>query len=148
MKKIYTFLFLLFFGTPICFAQQNPKNTVYLLFNTSSSETCKVDVEGEGYQQLNKFRKENIENYIIFNICEEEFVFVKQRATKDTLSSKQAGKIEYSDLKYLNNRYEDSKPRKFKHNVFETIYIIEKVSKNHFVKYTVGWTDEQLGWIE
>jgi len=61
-------------------------DTVYLFVDISSKEKCKAAIEGESYQMVSKYRKENLQNYTLYNICGEEFTFMKQRSDSDTLS--------------------------------------------------------------
>ena len=56
---MFTFLF--------CFSQKkDKKETVYLLFNTHSTEKCTVPVEGKGYVNKSKYRKEYQGEYVFF----------------------------------------------------------------------------------
>lgn len=134
MKQALFLILFCIISISICQAQQAHPDTVYVLFDTTSTETCTVDVEGEGYQEVSKFLKENIENYLIFYICSEELVFVKNEASSDTLSSAKAFDRIPRDIDYLINVYKNTKPKKFKHNVFDAIYLIEKISDNKYVK--------------
>ncbi|MCW9706978.1 hypothetical protein [Fodinibius salsisoli] len=140
--SIFLFLILL---PAVCLAQQVLLDTVYIFFDTSSTETCTVDVEGKGYQEVSKFRKEDIENYKIFDICSEEFVFVKNKASKDTLVLRKRSDIQFQDIGFLTEAYKNAKPKKFKHNIFDQIYIVEKISKDKYIRYSVGWVDESIG---
>src|SRR5699024_6879995 len=130
----------------LCFAQTKA-DTVYLFVDTSSKEKCKVAVEGKGYQMVKKNRKENLMNYILYNICGEEFTFMKQRSVADTLSFGDQKKINYSDIDCLIRRFKNTEPARYKHNIFDKIYIVEKASDDTFIKYEVGWIDESM-WVK
>ncbi|HLR26611.1 MAG TPA: hypothetical protein VK112_12150 [Fodinibius sp.] len=86
-------------------------------------------------------------NYILYNICGEEFTFMKQRSVADTLSFGDQKKINYSDIDCLIQRFKNTEPARYKHNNFDKIYIVEKASDDTFIKYEVGWIDESI-WVK
>lgn len=145
--KSQLFLIVVFSYASIAIAQP-PKEIVYLYFDSTLEKKCVIETKNKEQVTPKKFRKDNSEGTIIFNICWEKFVFVKNWTSPDTLSNKQAESIKYSSIDYLINKYRDSESKLFKHNLIDTIYIIEKFSNNKFKKYRVGWTDERLGWID
>lgn len=138
MKNVI--LILLIFSYTFCFSQKDKKETVYLFFDKLNKEKCQVPVEGKGYLNLNKFRKEFQGDYIYFKICDETFSTHKTKTFKDTCSIKSLEKIKLVDLDYLVKQY--NSVYKFKHHVFDKIYFIEKLSKDKIIKYEVTWIDE------
>lgn len=140
MKKLI--LISLFLFSLICFSQKGKKETVYLLFDEQNEETCKVPVEGRGYLNLNKFRKEFQGDFIYFKICDEIFSTSKTKSFRDTCSIKYLEKIKLVDFDYLVKKYNSK--FEFKHHVFNKIYFIEKISKDKIIKYEVTWIDEIL----
>ncbi len=138
MKNLTLILFLV--STLLCFSQQEKKETVYLLFDKQSKEKCKVPVEGKGYLNLKKFRKEFQEDYIYFRICDEIFTAHKIKSFKDTCSVKTLNNLKLVDFDYLVKRY--NSVNEFKHHIFDKIYFIEKLSDNEIIKYEVTWVDE------
>lgn|SRR5699024_147060 len=148
MNKFLLFItILLIVGKSNCIAQDTAKDTVYLFFDTSDTTTCRVDVEGKGYQMVKKYRKQNLHNYILFNICGEKFTFMKERSMSDTLSVGEHNKINYSDIDYFIRIFKNQEPTKYKHNIFDKIYIVVKVNNGTFIKYDVGWLDESI-WVQ
>lgn len=119
---------------------QNKKETVYLLFNTNSTEKCTVPIEGKGYANKIKYRKEYQGEYVFFKICDEFFSTHKTESYKDTCSTKALENIKLVNIKYLKDKYNSS--NNFKNHVFEKIYFIEKLPNNKIIKYEVGWIDE------
>lgn len=135
-------------GKTVCIGQNIQKDTVYLFFDISDSTTCRVDVEGRGYQMLNKFRKEVTNNFITFHICNQKFGFEITESSMDTISKFEESKICYSDIDYLIAKYKSAIPSKFKHHIFKHIYLVGKMAPEKFIKYEVGWIDESIGAIE
>ena len=142
MKTIILSLFLIVSFT--CFSQKQAKEkeTVYLLFDEQSKEKCKVDVEGKGFLNMNKFRKGYWDNgnIIVFKICDETFTTHKTKSYKDTCSVKALDNLKFVDFDYLVKKYDSV--YEFKHHVFEKIYFIERISKDKIIKYEVGWIDD------
>lgn len=134
-------LIILMFTFLFCFSQKkDKKETVYLLFDNHSTEKCTVPVEGKGYIDKSKYRKEYQGEYILFKICDETFSTHKTESFKDTCSTKALENIKLVNIKYLKDKYNSS--NNFKHHVFEKIYFIEKLPNNKIIKYEVGWVDE------
>ena len=139
-SKIIAYFLILFFFQ-FCFSQKkDKKETVYLLFNTHSTEKCTVPVEGKGYVNKSKYRKEYQGEYVFFKICDEIFTAHKTKSFKDTCSIKALENIKLVNIKYLKDKYNSS--YYFKHHVFKKIYFIEKLPNNKIIKYEVGWNDE------
>lgn len=131
-------LLLLLFPSMLCFAQKEKKEIVYLLFDTLSKEKCKVDVEGKGYQLLNKYRKEQGRNQSFFYICDESFVFGSKKR-KDTCNIKALDNLKIVDIAYIKDKKSKSIMR---YNPFKKIYLVEVISKDKIVKYDVLWIDD------
>ncbi|MCW9706977.1 hypothetical protein [Fodinibius salsisoli] len=149
--KQYLFLILfLILVTAFCQAQQVPKDTVYISFDETSSETCLIDSGMEkDRQKTNKFRKIDTRNDLIFfHICNELFVFNKKLYSPDTTSTGSIPSQKIADIEDMNKLYNSLQPREFKHHVFDTVFILEQIAKNKVVKYDVTWNDEALGIIE
>lgn len=83
-------------------------------------------MEGEGYQEVNKFRKKEKLGIVIFNICSQKFGFDPTESTKETLSVDEARNINYSKIHSLIDNYESLKPKRFKHHVYNRNYLLEK----------------------
>ena len=140
MKKISLILFLLNYF--FCFSQKQDKEIIYLLFDEHSKEKCKVAVEGKGYVNMNKYRKEHEGNIMYFKICNESFTAHKTKSFKDTCSVKALDNLRLVDFDYLIKKYDSV--YEFKHHVFKKIYFIEKIFKDKIIKYEVNWIDEVL----
>lgn len=135
MKNLTSIILL--FSCFFCFAQKENKETVYLLFDTTSEDKCKVDVEGKGYLLLNKYRKEHGQKRSYLYICNETFAFSKKK--NDTCSIKALDDIKFVDLKYI----KDKKSKNvMKYNPFKKIYLVEVISKEKIIKYDVTWIDD------
>lgn len=140
MKTITLLLLLIVSFASFSQKQEKQKETVYLLFDEQSKEKCKVAIEGKGYLNMNKFRKEyeDYGNTIIFKICNQKFT--TRNSLKDTCTAKALHNIKLVGIEYLKNKHNSSND--FKHHVFEKIYFIEKLPNNKIIKYAVGWNDE------
>lgn len=145
-------LFVVFFTlgvTVVCRAQQVHPDTVYVLFDITSTETCTVDVEGKGYQEVNKFFKiDEGRTLTFFHICGELFVFNKKHRTPDTASIDAIPSQRVVDIEEMIEIYDSLEPREFKHHVFDTVFLIEETDGDTVLKYKVRWNDEALGIIE
>ncbi|WP_019037864.1 hypothetical protein [Psychroflexus tropicus] len=139
MKKKITFSLLVLFSI-LSFSQNEKDKTIYLLFDEQSKEKCKVPVEGKGYQNLNKFRKEIHGEYIYFKICDEIFSIHKTKSFKETCPIEYLDSIELVDINYLKEKYDSE--NELKHHVFDKIFFIEKISEKKIIKYEVSWVDE------
>lgn len=139
MKKKIMFSLLVLFSI-VSFSQNEKEKTVYLIFDEQSKDKCKVPVEGKGYQNLNKFRKEVQGEHIYFKICDEIFSTHKTKSFKETCPIEYLDSIELVDIIYLKEKY-DAK-FEFKHHVFDKIFFIEKISAKKIIKYEVSWVDE------
>ncbi|QHI34983.1 hypothetical protein IMCC3317_03290 [Kordia antarctica] len=137
MKKLT--LLLLLFSSFFSFAQKEKKETVYLLFDTTSKEKCIVEDGSGNSQNLNKFRKEYKEKSISFNICNEYFAYSTKKKLKDTCSIKELDNIKFVDLKYIQDKKSKNVMR---YNPFEKIYLVEIISKEKIIKYDVTWIDD------
>ena len=136
----FIMIFMLNFLTS--FSQEKNKEVVNLFFNTQSDDTCKVSVEGKGYVNLKKYRKDRVSDIIYFKICGEKFTSDKKVGIKDICSTEVLNNTNFVDLDYLIERYKSQS--KFKHNVFKKIYFYEKISENKMVKYEVNWVDQMI----
>lgn len=136
--------FLIFFSYVSIFSQTE-KETVNVFFSNEKA-TCKIDVEQthknkKGLDFIEKYKKEYFKNKIVFNICDEKFIFDFNKQKKDTCSIKNLKKINIKNLDYLKKKYKNGK--EFKHHTFKQINIIEKISDNKIVKYySVYWKGE------
>lgn len=143
--KTYTCILivsLLFLGTEVSCAQNTSNKTVYLLFDESSRETCQTN----NSQELKKFRKEDTSNTLtFFHVCAELFVFNKEYGSPVTTSIKKIPKNKIVDINEMMKKYESLEPQQFKHNVYDTLYIVEKLQKDQVLVYIVGWNDRSLG---
>ncbi|EDP95284.1 hypothetical protein U8527_15810 [Kordia algicida OT-1] len=137
MKKIIT-LFLVF-SCFYCLAQQKQKETVYLLFDKTNKEKCKVLTENKGYVYLNKYRKNKKGSITEFKICGETFSIRKQ-GVKNIYSAQVLDTLKLIDLEYLKQKHTVSND--FKHRIFEKVYFIEKISQNKIIQYEVFWVDD------
>lgn len=139
MKKRIMFSLLVLFSI-VSFSQNEKEKTVYLIFDEQSKDKCKVPVEGKGYQNLNKFRKEVQGEHIYFKICDEIFSTHKTKSFKETCSIEYLDSIELVDIIYLKDKYDSV--NELKHHVFDKIFFIEKISAKKIIKYEVSWVDE------
>lgn len=139
MKIIIIICFL--FSSMLFHTQQQNKEIVYLLFDEKSEEQCKVAVEGKGYLNVNKFRKEFQADYIYFRICDETFSTHKTKTFQDTCSIRALENLKIVNLEYINNNKSKSI---LKYNPFQKIFIIEKISNSKMIKHEVAWVDN---WI-
>ena len=142
--KNYIYILMFLFSTNLF--SQTKKEIVYLLFNSNNKEKCKIDIEQtyenkKGISFVKKYRKENKKGKIIFNICDEKFVFNYEKKKRNTCTVKSLIKFNIKNLDYLKNKYQ--KGKKFKHHTFEQINIIEIISNNQIIKYSnVYWSGE------
>jgi len=136
MKNLQTLILL--FISILSYSQNEEKEMVYLLFDEKNMEKCTIPVEGNDYVNLKKFRKEIEEEFIYFKICNETFSTHKNVA--DTCAINSLNNIKLVDLDYVLTKYNSE--NEFKHQVFDKIFIIEKISKNKYVNYEVTWVDE------
>jgi hypothetical protein len=138
MKKLTLLLSLL--STFFCYSQAENKETIYLLFDTSSKEKCKVTVEHKGNVYSNKYRertKGNIKEYLV---CDETFTIRKNTISSEKLPISTIKNIKFKDIDYLLKKHKDSK--ELKHHVFKKIYLLEKISDSEIIKHDVVWMDE------
>jgi hypothetical protein len=120
---------------------QEKKEIVYLFFDGKNNKTCKIEDGSGNLINIKKHQKKYRDNRAIFSICNEKFVFNYKKHKRDTLSIKSLKKFNIKNLDYLKAKYQ--KGRKFKHNTFEQINIIERISNNQIVKYSnVYWSGE------
>jgi len=63
---------------------------------------------------------------IIFIICNQKFGFETKESIKDTILLNQEKDIVYSGIDHLFQKYKNTEPTKYKHNIFDKIYILEK----------------------
>jgi|GEM_PF-4821872 len=128
MKLVHNLLLLTFF-TCIQFVSSQ-ESEVYLFFDSSSSETCKIDIEGEGEQTVFKYRKENTKCVLYFYICDKVFTFLKKEYKTEIISKRKFKRIIFksSDL-ITRDLVMDYKP---------IIYIVQKEG-DKYCKYRVGF---------
>ena len=140
------YIYLLVFMISMKSFSQSKKEEVYLLFDKNNSEKCKINIEQtydnkEGVSFVDKYRKENKKGKIIFNICDEKFIFDYKNQKIDTCTIKSLNRFNVKNLDYVKNKYQKGKD--FKHHAFEQINIIERISNNQIVKYfNVYWSGE------
>ena len=138
MKKLTLVLLLL--TSLFSLAQKTEKETVYLLFDTTSNEKYIIEDGSGNSLQQNRYRKEINKKFIKFKICNDLFLFNKMKNVKDTCTMESLKGIKTVDFNYLEKKHAESK--EFKHHVFEKIYFIEKISRNRILKYEVIWVDD------
>ncbi|WP_298510620.1 hypothetical protein [uncultured Kordia sp.] len=138
MKKLT--LLLILFSSFLCVAQEENKETVYLLFDSKSKEKCIIEDGSGNSQNLNAYRKayQDHNNLTFFHIYKESFAFGSNKR-KDTCNIKELDNLKIVDVAYI----QDKKSKNImKYNPFKKIYIIEVISKDQFVKYDVLWIDD------
>ena len=144
MMKNIIYLFICLFVYNL--HSQEKKETVFLLFDSNSKKTCKIEVEStynnpKGIEIVSKYRKEYEKNHITFYICEE--IFVLDRKSKiDTCDIKYLSKIKFETLQTIESKRAISKYA-FKNSVFEKIYLLEK-QKDRIIKYPVVWITDSV----
>ena len=121
---------------------QNKKETVYLLFDTNSKETCKIFQEGEGLKTVPKYRKWYGEDgHIEFRICDE--LFFASQSKMDTCDISILKEVRLVDIDYMLNKHRSID--NFVEVIFEKIYFLEKISKEKVIQYEVTWNSVGIG---
>ena len=140
------YIYILTFMISMKSFSQSKKEVVYLIFDKNNTEKCKINVE-QTYENkkvksfVKKYQKEKKNDKIIFNICDEKFIFNYENQKRDSSRIKSLNKFNIKNLDYLKNKY--LKGNDFKHHTFEQINIIEIISNNQIVKYyNVYWSGE------
>lgn len=140
------YIYILTFMISMKSFSQSKKEVVYLIFDKNNTEKCKITVE-QTYENkkvksfVKKYQKEKKNDKIIFNICDEKFIFNYENQKRDSCKIKSLNKFNIKNLDYLKNKY--VKGKEFKHHTFEEINIIEIISNNQIVKYyNVYWSGE------
>jgi hypothetical protein len=140
------YIYILTFMISMKSFSQSKKEVVYLIFDKNNTEKCKINVE-QTYENkkvksfVKKYEKEKKNDKIIFNICDEKFIFNYENQKRDSCTIKSLNKFNIKNLDYLKNKY--LKGKDFKHHTFEQINIIEIISNNQIVKYyNVYWSGE------
>lgn len=140
------YIYILIFMISLKLFSQSKKEVVHILFDKYNKEKCKINIEQtyrnkKGISFVEKYRKEKKNNKIIFNICDEKFIFNYEKQKIDTCTIKSLNRFNVKSLDYLKSKYQ--KGRDFKHHIFEKINIIEKISDKKIVKYYgVYWSGE------
>ncbi|WP_430409134.1 hypothetical protein [Kordia sp.] len=130
---------LLLLSTFFCFAQKQDKETVYLLFDMKSTETCIVEDGSGNSERLNKYRKFKENNLTFLVICNEQFAYNHKKSKLDTCSIDMLTNSKIVDLEYIKKKKSENVMR---YNPFKKIYIIEKISNDKVLKYDVTWIDD------
>jgi len=74
------YIYILTFMISMKSFSQSKKEVVYLIFDKNNTEKCKINVE-QTYENkkvksfVKKYEKEKKNDKIIFNICDEKFIF-------------------------------------------------------------------------
>ena len=136
MKKIISILWL--YSSLVCFSQIKSNEIVYLLFDSSNPEECKVDIEGQDYVNLKKYRRVFELGEIQLKICDEMFTILKT----DSCSNKILENLKIVDVEYLLRRYDSVV--EFKYHLFEKIFFIEPLSDNKVLLHQMHWIDERM----
>ncbi|MCV6628599.1 MAG: hypothetical protein OIF50_01940 [Flavobacteriaceae bacterium] len=141
MKKLI-FLFLLFNYSQA----QDSKEVVYILFDKTSHDICKTEVEEtyenkEGVQIVKKYRKKIEDNKTVFHLCDQKFIFNPKKHKKVYRTTDYIQKLAVKSLEDIKEIY--YKGNDFKHHTFKQINIIEKISETKVVIYkNVYWCCE------
>ncbi len=133
-------ILIIFFLSSILSFSQTKKEIVYILFDKTSKEVCSVEDGSGNLLTIKKYREVDNNKVINFHVCNQKFVYKKETSKKDTCSTNILTRINLKDLNYLLQKYHENK--EFKYQVFEKIFIVEKVSESIIVKYDVNWSGE------
>ncbi|EDP95086.1 hypothetical protein U8527_08660 [Kordia algicida OT-1] len=131
-------LIVLLFSSILCFAQNEKKETAYLLFDIKSKKKHLVEDGSGNSKMLNAYRKEKQENLTIMHIYGESFAFGINKQV-DTCKIETLNDLKIVDIAYIKDKKSKNVMR---YNPFKKIYLIEKISKDKFVKYDVLWIDD------
>jgi hypothetical protein len=124
-----------------CFsiAQNNNKESVYLIFDTNTNEKCIVEDGSGNSEELNAFRKEFQGNLIFFHVFNESFLHNTKSKKSKSISLDDLDNLKRVDINYMVHK---KSKNVMKYNPFEKIYIVEKKSDGSYTKYEVTWIDD------
>ena len=142
MKKIIIMVIIAIQFTSL---SQDKRETVYIYIDLKSTKELCNPIRKSNSFNNQAYNKEENGTKIVFTICKEKFIFNKKNSFKD-ISSKHLEKFKIETLSYLLLKHKMSKS--FKHDVFEKIFLIEKINDDQFRKYEVFWNDQRLGVID
>jgi len=117
--------------------KQNDTETVYIFFDIQNKEECLLDVEGQGYVSIKKYKKVKNRGKDRFHICGEKFDLIEEKGI--VIDSIQMKEICLVDLSYLLLKKRENTLRQ---NPFGKIFLVERISENKFLKREVLWVDQ------
>lgn len=129
MKRVHKLLILIFLSFQYSNAQEIK---TYILFPSTSNETCSMDIEGEGVKEIEKYRKIETQNIIYFKICEKDFTFLKDKYEPRKLTNE-----EFKNIKFINPKL-ITREWAMKHKN-PLIYLVEKNSEEEICLFQVGY---------
>ncbi|AWW30403.1 hypothetical protein DN752_09865 [Echinicola strongylocentroti] len=133
--------FILILLTTSFRTENQDRETVYLLFDDSSLDSC-IAENYELAPKVKKFRKVLVKDHWYFFICDAQFV---TDSKTDTLSSADFSKLELVNYEYLLSQNE--RLDQFTYHTFAHIYFIEEVCEGKYLRYEMHWPDPRISSI-
>ncbi|AUC74278.1 hypothetical protein [Olleya sp. Bg11-27] len=140
MRRLkYIYITLTFLLISISVFSQEKVNKIYILFDIESKREFSYE-NGSGNTETTKvFVKEKKNNgKVDFYIEKQLLKFYNKRKELDTICFNNFEDLKFSNIKEL-RRVVDKKNPLYPYKVFNNIFLVEKLSEDKFLQYSVRW---------